>query len=123
MWQAFGGTGTVRSAHVFGNRLYSVPLLSKEEIKQHIDWETSAVHGPGRSPTQRRHGASKGSAAQVLDAGVDDHNDTAIVAVGGHKWRRKKLGRPSKDKLTLVCTRWHHAASIHNALFYYCANE
>jgi len=39
---AFGNLGAIRSAHVFGNRIYSVPLLSKEEIVQHIDWETQA---------------------------------------------------------------------------------
>lgn len=39
----------VRSAHVFGNRIYSVPLLSKQEIIEHIDWENQSAAAKMRS--------------------------------------------------------------------------
>ena len=47
--QAFGSMFKVRSAHVFGNRIYSVPLLSKEEIIEHIDWENQSAAAKMRS--------------------------------------------------------------------------
>ena len=37
--QAFAGIGKVKTAQVFSNRIFSVPLLTKEEIVQHIDFE------------------------------------------------------------------------------------